>query len=131
MPRDPAQGDYEYYLTKNDDEAAKMEEKAERAKEVEKDNIKAKSKVRSDAAMHNHGCCVRACVMVSGKRAAQLCGMCVHTCVAAPCTHVWWVHGLVRAHMCVQMSKAEKERMKKDKAKAFHAATDTKKAKKA
>ncbi|KAG2485398.1 hypothetical protein HYH03_015884 [Edaphochlamys debaryana] len=39
------QGDYDYYLSKNTDEAAKMEEKEARVKEIEKDNIKAKSKM--------------------------------------------------------------------------------------
>ncbi|GLI58502.1 hypothetical protein VaNZ11_000233, partial [Volvox africanus] len=39
------QGDYEYYLSKNEDEAAKMEEKEAKMKEIEKDNVKAKSKM--------------------------------------------------------------------------------------
>ncbi|KAG2431609.1 hypothetical protein HYH02_013302 [Chlamydomonas schloesseri] len=39
------QGDYDYYLSKNEDEAAKMEEKEAKVKEIEKDNIKAKSKM--------------------------------------------------------------------------------------
>lgn len=38
-------GDYEYYLSQNQAEAVKMEVKEERSKEIEKDNIKAKSKV--------------------------------------------------------------------------------------
>uniref|UniRef100_A0A7S0R499 ABC transporter domain-containing protein n=1 Tax=Chlamydomonas leiostraca TaxID=1034604 RepID=A0A7S0R499_9CHLO len=65
-------GDYEYYLEQNSEEAAKMEVKEERQKEIEKDNIKAKSK----------------------------------------------------------MTKAEKERMKKEKAKAFHSAAEGAKKKK-
>ncbi|KXZ43852.1 hypothetical protein GPECTOR_79g131 [Gonium pectorale] len=65
------QGDYDYYLSKNVDEAAKMEEKEAKVKEIEKDNIKAKSK----------------------------------------------------------MTKAEKERLKKDKAKAFHSQAESKKKK--
>ena len=40
------QGDYEYYLSQNEDEAVKMEAKEEKLREIEKDNIKAKSKVR-------------------------------------------------------------------------------------
>lgn len=59
-------GDYEYFLEQNDGEAAKMEVKEERQREVAKDNIKAKSK----------------------------------------------------------MSKAQKEQMKRDKAKQFHAAQE-------
>ncbi|GFR43044.1 hypothetical protein Agub_g4050 [Astrephomene gubernaculifera] len=39
------QGDYEYYLTQNEDEAVKMQEKEAKVKEIEKDNIKAKSKM--------------------------------------------------------------------------------------
>ncbi|EFJ51883.1 hypothetical protein VOLCADRAFT_56598 [Volvox carteri f. nagariensis] len=39
------QGDYEYYLSKNEDEAVKMQEKEAKVKEIEKDNIKAKSKM--------------------------------------------------------------------------------------
>lgn len=37
-------GNYDYYLTMNDKEAAKMVVKEEKAKEIEKENIKAKSK---------------------------------------------------------------------------------------
>lgn len=33
-------GDYEYYLEQNEDEAAVMEEKAERVKKLEQENIK-------------------------------------------------------------------------------------------
>lgn len=39
------QGDYEYYLTKNETEAAKMEVKQQRAATIEKSNTKAKSKM--------------------------------------------------------------------------------------
>ncbi|KAG1676928.1 hypothetical protein FOA52_014804 [Chlamydomonas sp. UWO 241] len=38
-------GDYEYYLEQNEDEAVVMEEKAEKAKVLEQDNIKATSKM--------------------------------------------------------------------------------------
>jgi hypothetical protein len=38
-------GDYEYFLEQNEDEAAKMEAKEEKAKEIAQDNIKAKSKM--------------------------------------------------------------------------------------
>eukprot|EP00878_Enallax_costatus_P018023 GHUV01018949.1.p2 GENE.GHUV01018949.1~~GHUV01018949.1.p2 ORF type:complete len:164 (+),score=52.90 GHUV01018949.1:1293-1784(+) len=39
------QGDYEYYLTKNETEAAKMEVKQQRAAAIEKENTKSKSKM--------------------------------------------------------------------------------------
>jgi len=39
------QGDYDEFLEKNDDEAAKMEEKVGKAKKIEQDNIKATSKM--------------------------------------------------------------------------------------
>lgn len=38
-------GDYEYFLEQNEDEAAKMEAKEEKAKEIAQDSIKAKSKM--------------------------------------------------------------------------------------
>ncbi len=41
------QGDYESYLEANDVEREKMDDKAERAKEIAQDNIKAKSKVQT------------------------------------------------------------------------------------
>ena len=39
------QGDYDFYLEQNEDEAAKMEVKETAKREIEKDNIKATSKL--------------------------------------------------------------------------------------
>ncbi len=41
------EGDYQRFVEKNEDEAVKMAEKEERRREIEKSQIKAKSKVRS------------------------------------------------------------------------------------
>lgn len=41
----PVQGDYEYYLSKNEGEAAKMEVKAAKAAQILRENTKSKSKM--------------------------------------------------------------------------------------
>jgi hypothetical protein len=50
-------GDYEYYLEQNEDEAAVMEEKAEKAKKLEQENTKVRTRYLLCA-------CVCVCVCV-------------------------------------------------------------------
>lgn len=89
-------GDYSYFLEKNEDEAERMEELEAKKKAIEQDNITAKSKVLVPLAR----CCVGFTVVVDGP----------------PCP----VLTAARLSACLQLSKAEKLQAKKEKAKAFH-----------
>ena len=86
------EGSYERFLEKNEDEAEVMAEKEAKKKELEKSQIKAKSKARTQ-----HLC---RCYLLRGA-----------------------LHGGSRPNVLSlpQMSKAEKQMQKKEKAKAFTA----------
>ena len=110
------EGDYEFFLEKNEGEADVMAEKEAKKKELEKSQIKAKSKARAHVACsRGMVCCVTQLPLQQSRRATLLDP---HTSQVTLCGRGKLT---LEVPAIAQMSKAEKAMQKKDKAKAFTA----------